>query len=78
MKLNCKVIEDLLPLYLDEVCSEESRQLVEEHLADCEACRKLVEATTKVECKKTEEETVEKGVVKRSFNINQQEFSHPL
>ena len=67
MKLNCKVIEDLLPLYLDEVCSEESRQLVEEHLADCEACRKLVEATSKVECKKTEEEAVERAVVKRSF-----------
>lgn len=67
MKMNCKVIEDLLPLYLDEVCSEESRKLVEEHLAECEACRKLVEATTKVEYEKKEEKAVEAAAVKRSF-----------
>lgn len=68
MKLNCKVIEDLLPLYLDEVCSEESRQLVEEHLSECEECRKLVETITEVQYEKVEqEETVESEVVKRSF-----------
>ncbi len=39
MKIPCKVIRDLLPLYHDEVCSAESRQLVEEHLEQCEACR---------------------------------------
>ena len=33
--MNCKIIQDLLPLYCDRVCSEESAQLVEEHLADC-------------------------------------------
>ncbi|MEW4326972.1 zf-HC2 domain-containing protein [Rossellomorea marisflavi] len=35
----CRVIEDLLPLYHDDVCSEESRTLVEGHLSQCEACR---------------------------------------
>ena len=24
--MNCKIIQDLLPLYRDEVCSQESRQ----------------------------------------------------
>ena len=38
MKTNCKVIEDLLPLYIDEVCSDESKRLVEEHLRECDAC----------------------------------------
>jgi len=38
MKINCKVIEDLLPLYIDEVCSDESKRLVEEHLEECDAC----------------------------------------
>ena len=42
MKLSCRVAEDLLPLYHDEVCSAESRALVEEHLAECEACRDLL------------------------------------
>lgn len=39
MKLSCEVVQDLLPLYCDEVCSPESRQAVEAHLEDCEKCR---------------------------------------
>lgn len=39
MKTPCNVIRDLLPLYQDGVCSPESRQLVEEHLEECETCR---------------------------------------
>jgi hypothetical protein len=39
MKNNCDVVTDLLPLYVDGVCSEESKKLVEEHLEECEACR---------------------------------------
>lgn len=38
MKISCKVVEDLLPLYHDGVCSEESRTLVEEHLKTCQQC----------------------------------------
>ncbi|MGM9950523.1 MAG: zf-HC2 domain-containing protein [Lysinibacillus sp.] len=38
-KLPCDVVRDLLPLYHDEVCSEASRQMVEEHLSTCEDCR---------------------------------------
>lgn len=39
MNVPCGLIQDLLPLYYDEVCSQESRSLVEEHLAECPACR---------------------------------------
>lgn len=39
MKLPCSVIEDLLPLYHDSVCSDESKTLVEEHLRECAACK---------------------------------------
>ncbi|MGC6769406.1 zf-HC2 domain-containing protein [Enterococcus sp. LJL51] len=39
MKVSCEVIRDLLPLYAENVCSEESRSIVEEHLADCAQCR---------------------------------------
>ena len=44
MSYPCGIIKDLLPLYIDEVCNEESRQAVETHLAECEACRKCYEA----------------------------------
>lgn len=39
MNLPCKVIEDILPMYYDGVCSDESRELVDKHLAQCEKCR---------------------------------------
>ena len=32
--MKCEIIRDLIPLYLDKVCSEDSRKLVEEHLAE--------------------------------------------
>lgn len=39
--MKCYVIKDLLPEYEEGLCSEETRKEIEEHLADCEACRKL-------------------------------------
>lgn len=39
MKVPCSVIQDLLPLYHDNVCSPESSAMIEEHLKDCEACQ---------------------------------------
>ena len=42
MKLSCKVIEDILPMYYDKVCSEESAALVEEHLKDCPHCSHIL------------------------------------
>lgn len=40
-KINCNVIQDILPLYLDEVACDDTRRLVEEHLQECEDCRRL-------------------------------------
>ena len=40
--MNCKIVQDLLPLYHDGVCSEESRAAVEAHLAGCESCRRTL------------------------------------
>lgn len=44
MKLSCKVIEDMLPMYYDGVCSDESATLVEEHLRDCPRCSHALSA----------------------------------
>lgn len=41
MKYPCDMIQDLLPLYLDGVCSEESRKAVEQHLAECLNCKEF-------------------------------------
>lgn len=39
MNISCEIIKDLLPLYHDGVCSEDSKKAVEEHLLQCENCR---------------------------------------
>lgn len=42
MKLPCKVIEDMLPMYYDKICSEESAALVEEHIKSCPHCSQML------------------------------------
>lgn len=39
-KINCNIIKDVLPLYLDDVVSNDTKEMVEEHLNSCDACRK--------------------------------------
>ncbi len=41
MKYNCDLISDLLPLYKDDICSEATKKIVEEHLAECKNCKKM-------------------------------------
>ena len=38
------MISDLIPLYIDNVCSQSSRQAIEEHLSECASCRELCES----------------------------------
>ena len=42
MKTSCKIIEDLLPMYHDGICSEESSALIEEHLRECPNCSQIL------------------------------------
>lgn len=55
MNIKCDVIRDLLPLYMDDLVSEETKRLVEEHLEQCEDCRKYLE-----EMKASEEQLMPK------------------
>lgn len=43
MSKQCEIVGDLLPLYVDGVCSEASGDLVREHLDTCPGCRTLYE-----------------------------------
>lgn len=42
MKLPCYLVQDLLPLYKDHVCDEQTSADVAEHLSDCAACSALL------------------------------------
>jgi len=41
--MNCNVVKDLIPLYIDGCCSVESEKIVKEHIESCSSCRKLLE-----------------------------------
>ncbi|MGN1083634.1 MAG: zf-HC2 domain-containing protein [Lachnospiraceae bacterium] len=42
MKIDCEIVQDLIPSYVEAICSESSKACVEEHIATCEECRALV------------------------------------
>ncbi|MGN0394809.1 MAG: zf-HC2 domain-containing protein [Coprococcus sp.] len=41
MNKQCEIIRDLLPLYIDDACSNSSIQMIEEHLSQCDECSKI-------------------------------------
>lgn len=38
---NCEIIKDLLPMYIEGLCSPTSSTLVEQHLSTCKLCRQI-------------------------------------
>ena len=61
MKYNCDLISDLLPLYKDEICSEASRKIIEEHLAECPDCKKMLNSLNDV--------TIDEKIVKEKEEV---------
>lgn len=61
MKYSCDLISDLLPLYKDEICSEASRKIVEEHLAECPDCKKILNSLNDV--------TIDEKIVKEKDEV---------
>ncbi|MBR5961882.1 MAG: zf-HC2 domain-containing protein [Clostridia bacterium] len=43
MNHDCEIIQDLMPLVIDEVSSDQSRQAVEEHVKECPDCARVYE-----------------------------------
>ena len=42
-EIKCSIIQDILPLYVDEVVSQDTKEMIEEHLVHCEKCQKEYE-----------------------------------
>lgn len=60
-QMDCDIIQDLLPLYADDACSEKSRALVNGHLLDCAECRAVLQRIKETEIEnhlKNEKESV--------------------
>ena len=67
--LDCNIVRDMLPLYVEKLTSEESNIAIQQHLEQCEDCRKYLENIQKpIDCPtapKLEIDYMRK--VKRSF-----------
>lgn len=46
-KRECKLVQDLLPNYVEKLTSEETNNYVEEHLKECEECTRVLESMQK-------------------------------
>lgn len=69
--MKCEVIRDLIPLYDEKLCSDESAALVEEHIKTCDACKGLLEMLPKAEPLKADENAIKPFVkVKRKLRAN--------
>lgn len=42
-KRECKIIQDLLPNYIEDLTNEETNHFIEEHLKECDECQKMLE-----------------------------------
>ncbi|MCR4648679.1 MAG: zf-HC2 domain-containing protein, partial [Lachnospiraceae bacterium] len=40
----CILVKDLLPSYIDGVCSEDSIKIIENHINECEECKAMYES----------------------------------
>lgn len=49
MKIDCGIVQDLIPSYVDGLCSDSSKVCVEEHTKECEECRAFL-----MECRSVE------------------------
>ena len=75
-KIDCNIIVDLLPLYHDNVVSEETKIAIDEHLANCEKCKReyqlISEELPKVSPNSTKDkfsQMVKKQKLKRTLSI---------
>lgn len=69
-KIDCSIIQDLLPLYVDSVCSKDSKILVEEHLKECEKCSKtLNEMLEDVQISKEDVQKIKNPFIKIKSDI---------
>ena len=66
MQYECEMIADLLPLYIDGVCSPASKRAVEEHLAECPDCRNTLEKLNN----HFDDETLRKAFKENRLNNN--------
>ena len=66
-QLQCEIVQDLLPLYHDDVVNTVTKEAVKQHLNDCRECTKEYEEL----CQELPQENVDNNIIKSKFNSMQ-------
>lgn len=65
-KQNCNIIRDLLPSYLDHICTPDTQKAVDEHLSACSSCRDLAALMRKTDFASVRMEAAEIDYMKKT------------
>lgn len=69
MKNNCEIVKDLLPNYIENLLSDETKRYVEEHINSCDDCKRVLqimkEGKQEETNKEVEEEQIELDYLKK-------------
>lgn len=68
-KISCDVAKDLMTLYADEICSDDSRKLLEDHLRECDECRNFLKTISEKDKKSEETELNTIKKMNKTMNI---------
>ena len=67
IELDCEIIQDLLPLYEENCCSEQSKILVKEHLKECKVCQEKLENFRKEISATMIQEDIDEKIIKKGM-----------
>lgn len=66
--MECNIVKDLLTLYVDNLCSDESNKYIEDHLKQCKTCKKFYNEMIE---KLPQEQKMEESV---AFNLKEKDL----
>ncbi len=58
--MNCNIIKDLIPLYIDDCCSEETSIEVKKHIGSCDDCKRIFDSMTNAVIKEEKQLEIKK------------------
>ena len=66
----CKIVQDLLPLYAEDLISPESKEFVDDHCESCVACSKLMQrCMTSIPAPEEDPKAYKTALRKNQFNL---------
>lgn len=71
---NCNIVKDLLPLYRENMLSEDSVCFVESHLKECEECKKILKDDFEIE----KNEEISLDFLKREIKKEKKKYSKSI